>query len=88
MFNPDKITLFDPALFNQLIFKYLEFFTLKGSCKLSPLNDITSQIYSLVVSNFAFSELPKAIQIKYMEKVLWHSERGYLIMNLGGKNHT
>ena len=40
------------------------------------------------MSNFAFSELPKAIQIKYVEKVLSHSERGYLIKNPGGQKYT
>lgn len=88
IFNLDKITLFDLALVNQLIFKYLECFTLRGSCKVSSLNEITPQTYSLVVSNYAFSELPKAIQIKYIEKVLSNSERGYLIMNSGRGNHT
>lgn len=37
----------------------------------------------LVISNYAFSELPKEIQAGYIEGVLKNSRRGYLIMNSG-----
>jgi len=37
----------------------------------------------LVISNYAFSELPKEIQAGYLEGVLKNSQRGYLIMNSG-----
>jgi hypothetical protein len=36
-----------------------------------------------VISNYAFSELPSLLQIKYIEKVLLKSKRGYLTMNSG-----
>jgi hypothetical protein len=37
----------------------------------------------LVISNYAFSELPREIQSGYIEGVLKNSRRGYLIMNSG-----
>jgi putative sugar O-methyltransferase len=37
----------------------------------------------LVISNYAFSELPREIQRKYIEGVMASSTRGYLIMNSG-----
>lgn len=37
----------------------------------------------LVISNYAFSELPKEIQSGYIEGVLRNARRGYLIMNSG-----
>jgi putative sugar O-methyltransferase len=37
----------------------------------------------LVISNYAFSELPKGIQAGYIEGVLKNSRRGYLTMNSG-----
>ena len=37
----------------------------------------------LVISNYAFSELPRDIQRKYIEGVMASSTRGYLIMNSG-----
>lgn len=87
IFKFNKITLFDLPLVNELISKYLESFTLSGSYKVSSLNQTVPQSYDLVVSNFAFSELPKAIQIKYIEKVILNSSKGYLTMNTGRGNH-
>jgi putative sugar O-methyltransferase len=37
----------------------------------------------LAISNYAFSELPRAIQKQYIDGVLKNSHRGYLIMNSG-----
>ena len=87
IFNIDRITLFDLHLVNKLIIRYLEHFTLKGSYEVSTLNQILPQNYDFVLSNYAFSELPKQIQIKYIEKVLQYSKKGYLIMNTGKGNH-
>jgi len=44
--------------------------------------------YDLVISNYAFSELPKELQLVYMEKILLRSKNGYLIMNSGRSNRT
>lgn len=42
----------------------------------------------LVISNYAFSELPRGIQKEYLEKTLSKSNCGYLIMNSGKRNIT
>ena len=42
----------------------------------------------LVISNYAFSELPRDIQKQYLEGVLRVSSRGYLTMNSGRTNLT
>lgn len=42
----------------------------------------------LVISNYAFSELPIAIQDGYIKGVLSKAKRGYLIMNSGRTNHS
>jgi putative sugar O-methyltransferase len=44
--------------------------------------------YDLVISNYAFSELPRRIQVHYLENVLIHSRNGYMIMNSGDINKT
>lgn len=44
--------------------------------------------WDLVISNYAFSELPKDLQLHYVEKVLRNSKRGFMIMNSGRSNHT
>jgi len=42
----------------------------------------------LVISNYAFSELPLELQKIYIEKVIRKSKRGYLIMNSGMNNFS
>ena len=41
------------------------------------------ETYDLVISNYAFSELPLAIQTKYVERVVSHSHAGYITVNSG-----
>lgn len=44
--------------------------------------------YDLVISNYAFSELPYTVQNEYVTKILTRSKRGYLTMNSGRTNHS
>ena len=44
--------------------------------------------WDLAISNYAFSELPKSLQLEYLEKVLSKSKRGYMIMNSGRSDFT
>ena len=61
---------------------------LNGSFKTTTINEEIAEEYDLVISNYAFSELPKSLQIKYIEKVLIKSKRGYITMNSGyGKDN-
>ena len=79
-----NFTLFDLEDVNSLIKRYLNNFILNGSFTYITLNEFNGEKkFDLVVSNYAFSELPKELQIKYIEKVLIHSDRGYLTMNSG-----
>jgi hypothetical protein len=50
------------------------------------IDRLSSEKYDLVVSNYAFSELPKKTQIDYLRFVLSKSDRGYLTMNSGRTN--
>lgn len=52
------------------------------------IDEVVPAAYELVISNYAFSELPSEIQIDYVEKVLSQSERGYLTMNSGRTNYS
>jgi len=77
-------TLFDIHDVNLLIKKYLNHFIMDGSFIATTLNEYRgNNSFDLVISNYAFSELPYQLQIKYIEKVLVHSKRGYLTMNSG-----
>lgn len=52
------------------------------------IDPVVQSSYDLVVSNYAFSELPAHIQLDYVQKVFTRSERGYLTMNSGRTNHS
>jgi putative sugar O-methyltransferase len=76
--------LFDLNDVNKLISRYLNNFILDGSFKSTTLNEFdANKNFDLVISNYAFSELPHQLQKKYIEKVLLKSKMGYLTMNSG-----
>jgi hypothetical protein len=69
----------------------LRFLTRVGKAKnlsLHSLSENSNQNWNLVISNYAFSELPAELQKEYIQKVLSKSERGYLIMNSGMTNRS
>ena len=76
-------TIFDLPVVGELIKKYLDHMLMNGSFRVTTLNQELPRKFDLVISNYAFSELPRKVQIKYIEKVLSNSERGYLTMNSG-----
>lgn len=53
-----------------------------------PTLQESNSSFDLVISNFAFSELPKDLQIVYLEKVILKSKRGFMQMNSGKFNLT
>jgi putative sugar O-methyltransferase len=79
-------TLFDLPIVNQLIQKYLNSLLLNGSFAVKTINEISSLECDLVISNYAFSELPAIVQRTYLRKLLSHSPKGYLTMNSGTGN--
>ena len=79
--------IFDLPYVNRLIEKYLNNFLLKGSYQTTFINNEVPSNYDLVLSNYAFSELPRDLQIVYIDKVLKNSKRGYLTMNSGLGGH-
>jgi phospholipid N-methyltransferase len=79
--------LFDLQPVLRLAEKYLEHHILNASYKTTTLNQHRGDVeYDLIVSNYAYSELPKELEIKYIEKVLSKAKRGYLTMNSGLPN--
>jgi hypothetical protein len=47
------------------------------------IDPVEPEIYDLVISNYAFSELPEAVQRDYIKKILGTSRCGYITMNSG-----
>ena len=87
LYQFERYTMFDLPLVLQLIERYLECHTLQGSYQTSSLNRYSSKKLDLVISNYAFSELPVPMQTVYVDKVLSHAKRGYLTMNTGMGDH-
>lgn len=83
----ERCDLFDLPPVLELTSKYLEAHTLQSSYRKFTLNQHDGQVdYDLVISNYAFSELPSRLQRMYCTKVLSKSARGYLTMNSGMPN--
>lgn len=80
--------IFDLPEVQKLIRKYLSKIEMKNVTYLNLIDNQVPSEYDLVISNYAFSELPKELQSQYIEKVLVKSKNGYLIMNSGRENST
>lgn len=83
LLNVKSALLLDLPIVNNLIDRYLNYHLLKGAFNTTVINKMTPTHYDLVISNYAFSELPKNLQLIYIEKVLSKAKRGYLTMNSG-----
>lgn len=84
IFRFDEYHLFDLPPVLELAKKYLECHLLNNSYRAFTLNMHNGKKeYELVLSNYAFSELPSKLQIRYIEKIISKSKRGYLTMNSG-----
>lgn len=85
----EKYTLIDLYDVNKLIEKYLEYYLLNSSYETKTINQISqNKVYDLVISNYAFSELPMDTQILYIKKIMMFCKNGYLTMNSGSENNT
>jgi len=83
-FQMRQYDLFDLAPVLSLVERYLESHLLNCAYRTLTLNQcLGEEPYDLVISNYAFAELPSALQRRYIEKVLAPAKRGYLTMNTG-----
>jgi hypothetical protein len=83
-FHLRQYDLFDLAPVLGLVERYLESHLLNCAYRTSTLNQcLGEEAYDLVISNYAFAELPSALERRYIEKVLATAKRGYLTMNSG-----
>jgi hypothetical protein len=76
-----KYNLFDLSPVLMLASRYLDCFLLKGSYSTFTINQCSRKESDLVLSMYALSELPRALQLVYFDKILRHSTKGYLVMN-------
>lgn len=83
-FKFKRCDLFDLPPVLSLTSMYLESHLLNSSYTTLTLNQHPGNVeYDLVVSNYAFSELPSPLQISYICKIMSKAKRGYLTMNTG-----
>jgi putative sugar O-methyltransferase len=59
-----------------------------GSFKKQAIDPVVSNSYDLVISNYAFSELPAEVQRDYISKIFKNTSCGYLTMNSGRSDVT
>lgn len=84
LFKFRRYELFDLPPVGELASRFLESFVLNGAYRTSTLNGSTGERqYDLVISNYAFSEFPKSVQLAYVAKIMSRARRGYLTMNTG-----
>ncbi len=82
-----KYCIFDLPEVQVLTAKYLSLLNISG-IEYLDIHSIEYCESDLVISNYAFSELPKNLQEVYLERVLRHAKNGYLLMNSGMSNST
>jgi putative sugar O-methyltransferase len=87
--NINRYTMFDLPQVMELTRKVLNSAGVESSkINTGNIEDPTIEGCDLVISNYAFSELPRDIQRKYIEGVMAKSQRGYLIMNSGNTDFS
>lgn len=61
--------------------RFLDNFILHSVLTYKTMNELSSRNYDLVLSNYAFTELPRTIQDVYLTKVILNSKKGYITYN-------
>ncbi len=80
-YKPATYTLVDlqPAL--ALAQRFLDNHILQSRLIYQTMNELDNEAYDLVISNYAFTELPRRIQDIYLSKIIMNSRRGYITYN-------
>lgn len=68
-----------PAL--ALAQRYLDHYPLNTQLRYKTMNELGHISCDLVISNYAFTELPRAVQKVYIDKIIKNSARGYITYN-------
>lgn len=81
----DSYTFIDLWQVNLLIRRFIEDSEFSCQYTTSTLREHKwdRSSFDLVISNYAYSELPIALQLKFMEKIISKARRGYMTMNSG-----
>tara|TARA_Y100000996_G_C22513897_1_gene639613 strand:+ start:278 stop:1090 length:813 start_codon:yes stop_codon:yes gene_type:complete len=77
----EEYTYIDLKEVNELIKKFVSNFKINFSTEFKTLNSNSFGESDLFISNYSFSELPKNLQIKGINKVIKFSKSGFMIIN-------
>lgn len=86
MYGIEQITVFDLPEVQDLARLYLS--EIGSTMEHVDGTKDSEKNWDLLISNYAFSELPKKVQIWYLDNVLTKSRKGYMIMNSGRTNKS
>ena len=80
-FKPTSYYLVDisPAL--ALTRRFLDNYALPAKLSFLTMSDLAPRNYDLVISNYAFTELPRSLQELYLAQIILRSKRGYITYN-------
>jgi len=80
-YKPATYCLVDiqPAL--SLAQRFLDNYILHSTLIYRTMNELEKRDYDLVLSNYAYTELPRTIQDVYLEKIILNSKSGYITYN-------
>lgn len=79
--KPSSYTLVDLDAALALTKTYLNKFNIANKLHYKTMEELDNVEYDLLISNYAFSELPRNIQDIYLEKVILKSKHGYITYN-------
>ena len=88
MYGIRNYSAFDLPSVIQLSNVYLNSVNSKFKFTSSGLSSDKNTTWDVVISNYAFSELHRDLQLSYIEHVITKSKSGYMIMNSGRSNIT
>ena len=83
--KPRSYTLVDLPTALPLAERYLKQFGIKNVIFKTP-DDLFENVYSLCISNYAFSEFDRGFQELYIDKIISKSSRGYMLCNCLSRN--
>ena len=88
MYGISNYSAFDLPSVIQLSNVYLNSVNSKLKFTSPGLSSDKNTTWDVVISNYAFSELHRDLQLSYIERVIAKSKSGYMIMNSGRSNIT
>jgi len=86
LLNVDSYTFYDLWQVNLLIKRFIEDSNFGTKYKISTIREDSFNIrnsWDFCISNYAFSEMPKALQEIYLNRIINKTKKGYMLMNSG-----